>query len=171
MRILLLLAVFFCKTALAQDVDLGNEYEDFARHKGSRASSGRSAGSIARASLLYIPNRLLDLIDIFRIDLGVGPSYGAVARVTKWGQAGYRKMAPGSLRIGLRGRRTPAFVEKLDERGIGSNFNTSRKVTEGEVGFGADFFLLGAYAGLSFDELYDFLGGIVTCDPEDDDFR
>ena len=47
--------------------------------------------------LLYIPNRVLDLIDVFRVDVGVGASVGSVVRVTEYAQLGYRRMAPLSI--------------------------------------------------------------------------
>ena len=45
-----------------------------------------------------------------------------------------------------------------------------RKVTPFEVGLGADLLLVGAYAGLSLDELFDFLAGIFLFDPKNDGF-
>lgn len=41
-----------------------------------------------KPALLYIPNRLLDLLDIVTIDLGAGPEFGVDAKVTHWLQIG-----------------------------------------------------------------------------------
>ena len=121
--------------------------------------------------LLYIPNRVMDLIDVFRVDVGVGSSIGGVVRVTKYAQAGYRQMAPVSLRVGDFGRQFPALVETSNEIGISPAFKQSadREVCEGEIGLGADVLLVGAYGGVCLDELADFIGGIFLIDFKGDD--
>lgn len=118
----------------------------------------------------WFPNRLVDFIDIFRVDVGVGPAYGAVARVTKWGQFGYRQMAPFSVRVGPRGRRFPAMIESSSEIGIGPAFIESkdREVCSGELGAGIDL-IAGGYIGVCVDELFDFAAGVFFWDPKDDD--
>lgn len=123
--------------------------------------------------LLYVPNRVLDLIDIFRIDVGVGPSVGAVVRVTEYGQVGFREMVPGSLRVGDLGRRFPVMIETSNEFGIGPAYveSSQRKVCPGEVGVGGDVLVAGAYGGVCLDEVVDFLAGLVLIDLKDDDFR
>jgi hypothetical protein len=122
--------------------------------------------------LLWVPNRVLDFVDIFKFDLGAGPAAGAVLRITEYGQVGYRQMLPASVRVGILGRRFPAMVEHSNELGIGPAFLESqqRRVCPGEVGVGADLFLIGAYGGICVDELFDFLAGIFFLDVKDDDF-
>jgi hypothetical protein len=121
--------------------------------------------------LLWVPNRVLDLIDIFRVDVGVGPSVGAVVRVTEYAQAGYRQMAPASLRVGDFGRQMPVMVEASNEIGVSPLFKQSkdRSLCPGEVGVGADLLLVGAYGGVCLDEAVDFLAGIFFIDLKDDD--
>ncbi len=123
--------------------------------------------------LLYIPNRVLDLIDIFRVDVGFGPSVGAVVRVTEYGQLGYRQMMPASVRVGDLGRRLPVMVEKSSEFGIGPVYADSpdRPVCPGEVGLGGDVLVAGAYAGVCIDEVADFLAGLVLIDLKGDDYH
>jgi hypothetical protein len=120
---------------------------------------------------MWIPNRVLDFIDIFRVDVGVGPSFGAVARVTKYGEVGYRMMAPASLRVGDFGREMPIMVESSNEFGVSPLYVDSkdRTVCPGEIGLGADVFLVGAYGGLCVDEFADFLAGLFFIDLKDDD--
>lgn len=129
--------------------------------------------STLRQIALWLPNRILDLIDIFRIDLGVGPAAGGVIRITPHAQAGIRTMAPTSLRVGDFGRDVPFKLEHSNEFGIGPAFVQSkdREVCPGEVGIGLDLFLIGGYGGLCFDELADFVGGIFTYDMKDDDLK
>ncbi|MCB0318938.1 MAG: hypothetical protein KDD56_09285, partial [Bdellovibrionales bacterium] len=109
--------------------------------------------------LLWFPNRILDAIDIFRFDVGIGASTGAVVRVTEHVQGGYREVQPGSLRLGLAGRKMPVFIEKSDEKGFLNSFQQSqeRDICEGEIGVGIDIFA-GVYAGICVDEVVDFVG-------------
>jgi hypothetical protein len=125
------------------------------------------------AVLLWAPNRVLDFIDIFRVDVGFGFSRGAVLRLTKYGQVGYRTMNPASLRIGDFGRRAPYLMEHSSEFGIGPTFVQSkdRHVCTGELGIGADVFVAGAYVGICPEEAVDFLAGIFFLDFEKDDLR
>lgn len=123
-------------------------------------------------ALLWVPNRLMDLIDVFRVDVGVGPAYGGVVRVTRYGQAGYRQMSPFSVRVGDFGRRAPFMVESSNEIGAGPAFigSKDRKICAGEVGLGLDL-LVGAYAGICSEELFDFVTGLVFIDVMDDDIK
>ena len=127
--------------------------------------------SVFKQILLWPVNRVLDLIDIFKFDIGVGPSLGAVARVTKYGQVGYRQMLPASLRIGNFGRDWPVKLEYGEEIGAGPLFAESRvrNTCPGEVGAGVDLLLFGIYAGVCTEEILDFGAGLVFFDPLDDD--
>jgi hypothetical protein len=126
-----------------------------------------------RDVLLYLPNRFLDLVDVFRVDVGVGASVGGVVRVTKYVQGGYRQMAPVSLRVGDFGRTFPVMVESSSEVGISPAFKQSadRDVCEAELGLGLDVLILGGYGGVCLDELADFIGGIFLIDFKDDDLQ
>ncbi|MBX7143067.1 MAG: hypothetical protein K1X79_01315 [Oligoflexia bacterium] len=123
--------------------------------------------------LLWIPNRVMDFVDIFRADVGVGPAMGGVVRVTRYGQVGYRQMTPLSVRVGLFGRKAPVMLEHSSEFGLGPGFISSkdRSVCKGEIGVGADAFVAGAYAGVCVDEIIDFLAGIFFLDVSGDDIK
>lgn len=155
------------------DLDLGSEYSDYNKQKGSGKSSGSSSKdrNIIVSTLLFVPNRILDLLDIIRFDVGVGPAVGAVVRVTPHAQAGARFLMPISLRAGLRGRKMPVFIEHTTEMGAGPLFLSSkdREPSPAEVGIGADLFIAGAYLGISFDSIVDFFGGFAGFDISDDD--
>ncbi|MCB0320774.1 MAG: hypothetical protein KDD60_07580, partial [Bdellovibrionales bacterium] len=122
--------------------------------------------------LLWPVNRMLDLADIVRADVGVGTGYGGVVRITKDGSVGYRHIAPGSLRVGSFGRKIPIKFEEENEWGAGKNytFSEDREVCSSEIGVGVELGL-GVYLGVCLEGVVDFLGGIVFLDPEDDDFR
>jgi hypothetical protein len=126
--------------------------------------------SIFRKILWYIPNRVIDLVDIFKLDVGVGSSAGIVLRASRYGQMGGRFVDPGSYRVGVRGRKVPFFVERESEYGFCSNFSqtSARNITPIELGVGVDLGV-GAYAGVSFDEFADFLLGFFLVDFKDDD--
>lgn len=123
--------------------------------------------------LLWIPNRIMDAWDIFRVDVGVGPAAGGVLRLSKQGQMGYREIAPFSLRVGAFGRNAPIKVETASEFGIGPGYVSSkdREVCPGELGLGLDVLLVGGYAGVCSDELLDFVAGIFFFDVKDDDIK
>lgn len=181
---ILLLAFLFLSFSLsaqaqdASELDLGAEYSDYNKEKYSGKSNKSSSGekakdrSIIVSSLLFIPNRVMDLLDILRFDVGVGPALGLVARVTPHGQAGVRVMMPISVRAGLRGRKLPIFIEHTNEMGVGPLFlgSKEREPSPLEVGVGADLFLAGVYAGISIDSIFDFFGGFVGLDISEDDF-
>lgn len=138
--------------------------------RASTSMISESEHTVLSKILFYLPNRIIDLLDIFHVDVGVGGAVGAVGRVTRYGQFGCRGISPASFRIGIVGRSFPYFEERTTECGLGAKFSQSyeRFVTPFEVGVGADLGL-GAYVGLSFDELLDFVGGIVLIDFKDDD--
>ena len=129
--------------------------------------------SPARKLLLWLPNRLFDFLDIFRADIGVGFSYGAVGRATSSGQFGYRKMDPVSYRFGWFGREAPFIEERSSEYGFGPWYTESeeRQVCKGEFGAGIDLIIPGIYLGICTEEILDFFTGIVLVDPAKDDFR
>lgn len=154
------------------EVGLGQEYSKYNKlKKGGNPISAKNKQSVAEKVLLYLPNRFLDLIDILKIDIGVGPSFGGVLRLTKYGQVGYRTFSPASIRVGLRGRELPVFMENESEFGIGPAFvqSSKRNVGESEVGAGLDLLIVGAYLGIDFIEIADFVTGIFTVDLKGDD--
>lgn len=105
-------------------------------------------------ALLWVPNRIADLLDIFRVDIGVGPAVGGVVRVTKYGQVGYRMMMPASFRGGLFGRKVPVLVESSNEFGVGPLYvnSSDRTVCTVELGLGLDVLILGGYGGICVEE-------------------
>lgn len=126
-----------------------------------------------KKAILWLPNRILDFIDVFRADIGVGPSVGAVVRATRYAQAGSRTMAPLSVRFGLMGRRSPVMFERSNELGISPAFLASkdRKICRGEFGAGLDLIIVGGYLGICTDEVVDLVAGIFTFDINGDDIQ
>jgi hypothetical protein len=140
--------------------------------EGWREETSEPESSTAATLLLWLPNRVLDLWDVPRFDLGIGPSYGATVRLTRFVQISYRKFVPGSVRFGAMGRAAPVMWETSDEKGFNPFSYTpsrDRDVCTFEVGVGLDVFVGGAYAGMCIEEIFDFLGGVVMLDLEHDD--
>lgn len=152
-------------------IDLGDEYSSYRKPAPRPAAAGRTRRPLWKSALLYIPNRVLDFLDIFRFDVGVGPGAGAVLRMTKDGQLGYRREFPGSVRVGLRGRRVPVFLDTHDESGAGTTFRQSpdRQVQPAEFGVGVDILIGGAYIGADLGAVGDFCLGVFGVDLADDD--
>lgn len=129
--------------------------------------------TILTKTLLWLPNRVADFIDIFRLDLGVGPATGAVVRVTKHFQVGYRNIHPLSLRVGLFGREIPFLLERSSEFGVSPAFAESkdRNICDSEIGAGLDLFLVSGYGGICLQETADFIAGLFLIDLNDDDWE
>ena len=126
-----------------------------------------------RQTILWIPNRILDFIDIFRIDLGIGASIGGAVRLTEHANLSHRRMHPASLRVGGFGRDWPFLWEDVDDVSFGENKHISEKRTicPGEFGASIELGIVGGYSGICLDELFDFLGGIFLFDFKEDDYH
>lgn len=156
---------------LSAPVELGEEYTEYRRDTQGR-SPELDRKQVLRFVLLYIPNRLLDFWDIFRLDVGLGASYGGSLKLSSFLQFAYRKVEPFSLRLGPRGRELPGFFEERDEIGIGSDVRSDpqRRTGDFELGAGVDLLVLGLYGGVCLDETLDFVLGIFGVDVLEDDF-
>lgn len=196
MRTLLLLALFcFCPFASADvteedlfsgevrsretpatqgSIELGEEYTEYSKDSTTRGESGRS---VVTHVLMYLPNRLLDLLDIARLRLRVGPGIAAGVRVTKPLQANIGSYAtvyaglPGprgdaSFRspIGLEAYTGAALsVLSVESESFGPHYSPT------EIGVGAQLLLVGVDAGVDPLEVVDFVLGLFFIDLRDDD--
>ena len=137
-----------------------------------------AAPSLGHRLLMYLPNRVLDLADIFRCRLRVGPGLAAHVRATRYVNAyagSYR-----SVYLGLPGpRRGPALRPPLgreDWRGLmllGVDATDATPLAPGysdsEFAVGAHLLLVGAEVGLDPVQVADFLAGLIGLDPRGDD--
>lgn len=166
MRHLFFLLVLFTYSAHAQDISPKDPWGDLEQVEIKEQTTLTKV-------LLWLPNRVADLTDIFKFDVGVGTSYGAVLRISKEGQLGFRRVPESSVRLGHFGRESPYIlrVEKSNEVGVGPYFTQSkqRQVCKGELGIGVDLFA-GIYGGVCFDEIIDFVSGLGGGDFKGDDF-
>ena len=129
--------------------------------------------------LWYVPNRLLDVADIARARIRVGPGVALNAHVTKVVQAGLGSYM--SLYAGLpgprqqRSPRLPIGVEAYSGGALSvaeASFETGYEpeYSPTEVGAGIHFILLGIDVGVDPLEIIDLVTGIVGVDIGKDDY-
>jgi hypothetical protein len=129
--------------------------------------------------LWYLPNRCMDLLDIFRLRMRVGPGLAANLRVTDYGAFYWGRY--NSVYLGLPGPRNeqtirwPVGYEQLNGivmGGVDATDDTRHGPDYGpfEVNFGAHLALVGVDAGVEPLEIGDFLFGLFMVDLEDDDY-
>ena len=129
-------------------------------------------------TLLYIPNRVLDLFDIVRLRVRVGPGIAVGARVTEVAQAyvgtyasvyaglpGPRLRQTPKLPIGLESHNgaSVSVVDATADGGIGPDYSPT------EIGAGFQLAIIGIDIGIDPVEIVDFAAGILTIDLRDDD--
>lgn len=139
----------------------------------------REPASIGAKLLFYIPNRVLDLLDMVRVRLRVGPGLAVDLRATK--AADLFVGTYGSVYAGLPGprmRRMPVLPVGLESRtgvavsvadvstglGVGPDYSPT------EIGAGVQLLIVGADVGFDPVEIVDFIGGFFLWDPRRDDW-
>jgi len=126
--------------------------------------------------LMYLPNRIFDLLDIVRLRVRVGPGISVGVRATKPASAfaGFHSTLFAGL-PGPRGKAEIPFPVGLDVRGgaQASVVDLSSKAVYYdplEVGFELQPFILGLNIGIGVFEILDFATGFLFVDLQDDDF-
>ena len=66
--------------------------------------------------LLFLPNRILDLLDVFRLNVGIGPGIGVNIRATRFAQVGIASY--DCIKIGIIGRQGWIYMEESKEFGV-----------------------------------------------------
>lgn len=141
-------------------------------------SSEDDEGSFIGGVLLYLPNRIMDVFDIFRLRVRVGPGVAAGVRVTKVAQLYLGTYA--TVFAGLPGPRLspsipiPAGLESYNgaavslaeatvDGGIGPDYSST------EIGFGVQLGIIGFDFGVDPVEVADLAAGVLTIDLREDD--
>jgi hypothetical protein len=119
--------------------------------------------------LYYIPNRVLDFIDIGRLNLGVGCGFGFNVRATELAEIGFGQYE--TTRFGMKGRVLPVYEENIDEAGFAflGYVNGCLQRDPTEVGADLHVGVIGAQAAVSLAEAADFLVGFILIDLQHDD--
>lgn len=145
----------------------------------SNSRDDTESHSTLHTVLCYLPNRLLDLTDIFRVRVRVGPGVAVGARATEVASGFVGSYA--SVYAGLPGPRggsfpkspigleshngaTVSLVDATVDGGIGPDYGAT------EIGLGAQLGIIGFDFGIDPLEAVDFITGIFTVDIQDDDF-
>jgi hypothetical protein len=125
--------------------------------------------------LLYIPNRIFDLFDVARFGINVGPGFGFDARCTKWLKAQF--ITDTSVGVGLQTlRHLPLCIRSQAKLGLAFISTPSMNLIDwhyGDYDLRVELYVLlvGAHVAVELGEIVDFIGGIFTWDPMNDDFR
>ncbi|MBU0677948.1 MAG: hypothetical protein KJ626_07500 [Verrucomicrobia bacterium] len=134
--------------------------------------------SVLHRVLMYIPNRVLDIFDMVRLRVRVGPGLAAGVRATEFADVYAGSYA--SVYVGLPGPRSrkiprlPVGLESFNGlevsaaqlatgAGMGPDYSTT------EIGASAHLFIVGVDAGFDPMEIVDLIGGFFCWDPRGDD--
>ncbi len=143
---------------------------------GQLARPARAEAGIITSIVMYVPNRVFDLVDIFRVRVRVGPGISAGVRATR----------PVSAYLGLH---STIFVGLPGPRGgkkipwpVGFDVRAGAQASiadasEGtpyydplEVGLEVQPLIAGVNLGIGVFEILDFVTGFVFIDLQGDDF-
>ena len=144
--------------------------------EGARAD--REKPGLGHRLLYYIPNRLLDLVDVFRLRARLGPGAAASLRATEY--ISFYGGTYNSLYAGLPGARAPEKwrspvgreqLKGLIFFGIDATDDTpyGPRYSPAEFEIGAHLLIVGADVGFEPVEFGDLLVGFLLVDPVGDD--
>lgn len=186
--ILFLLTITACSTSTrptpphtsTEELLTSTEHDHVAsrQSKGERDSTADER-SVLTKIVLYLPNRVFDLVDIFRVRARVGPGFAAGVRVTDIadvylgsytslfaGLPGPRMKRTVPVPVGLEshnGLEVSIIAATLDA-GLGPAYSPT------EIGISLHLLVVGLDLGFDPVEILDFATGIVGVDIRDDDF-
>jgi hypothetical protein len=127
---------------------------------------------------LYIPNRILDVFDVVRLRVRVGPGFAVDARATKVASAFVGSYVSAYVGLpGPRNRRLPKLPIGLESRNGVQASVVDATVSGGidpdygpaEIGVGVQALIVGVDAGVEPLEFLDLLAGFFFIDLKDDD--
>ena len=148
------------------------------------AADGSDDGTLARSPdhwavvtvLLYPFNRIFDILDIFRVNVGFGPGYGINVRATKVLQAGVENYS--TVRMGL-GKESGIWIPRYGivytesepfTAGISLAYTGGRQRGTMEVGTTVHLGYIGAEGAIDLAEIADFFLGFALIDFKEDDY-
>lgn len=152
--------------------DAGDVKQDDEQEKqSSEKSGGMSDGTklVLSKIVFYIPNLCLDLVDVVKLNVGIGPGLGVHVQATEPLQAGF--IFYDDVRIGLNGRFDYYRREDSFEFGIGYAYLQEGEIkrNNSEIGGIVQLIFLGVEAAVNLEEVGDFIGCIFFCDGKEDD--
>lgn len=134
---------------------------------GAQPARAADAAEVTRNVANYIPNLVMDFIDIFKLNIATGEGTGANLRFTRLLEGGAGEYH--ATRYGLNGRDNPVFDEHIDEGGVGLLGITFGDLDRDPYEIGLTLHTEGGFevAG-NVRSALDFLTGIVLIDLEGD---
>jgi len=141
---------------------------------GARDEGGPGVFTIGHTILMYIPNRFLDLFDMVRAGVNVGPGIGAQAKVTDAAQAEF--MSRLSAGVGLQSlRHLPAYAGAESGAAIGpaeggGTAGIGWYQSKSDIRLEVHPAIAGAHVAVDPVEIADFILGFLTIDLRDDDY-
>ncbi len=136
----------------------------------SEKKEGKKDRHIISKIVFYVPNVILDFVDIFKLNIGIGPGFGIHAQATEPLQAGC--LFYDVFRIGLTGKRFD-FWRHEDSMELGLCYAYYQKGdikrNNSEIGGIVQLLILGAEASINLEEIGDFVSGIFFYDAKEDD--
>jgi hypothetical protein len=142
------------------------------------AETTRSGSGVLGAIVMYLPNRVFDVLDVCRLRARVGPGFTVSARATKLlsvavgshftlfaGPPGPRQKASIPIPVGVEAF-NGAQISVIE---VGATGGDVPHYSRTEVGLGLQLLLIGLDIGVDPWELVDLAAGILFIDPSDDD--
>lgn len=142
------------------------------------AAKTTNSHGVLHKIIMYLPNRVLDLFDVVRLRVRVGPGIAVDARATEVASAFVGSYATVYAGLpGPRNRRLPKLPLGFESRtgvqasvadatvsgGIGPDYGPT------EIGIGVQAFIVGVDAGIEPLEFVDLLSGFFFIDLKGDD--
>ena len=131
------------------------------------AASGEDA---VMAILNYVPNVVMDIAHIFKINVSVGSGHAVDVRATRLLSLGHSMYGDGITRYGLNGRNGHAYEEAIDETGcalLGYTIPEELERDPYEVGITLHLFG-GIEAAFNVRSAVDAMTGLFLIDLDDD---
>ena len=186
MKKTLLFLIFSTNVVFAQNsgqevsggIELGEEIKTNKSAEVPSVKKERTSSTLGNV-LLYLPNRVFDLLDIVRLKVRVGPGIGAGFQITK--PIRLNLGAHSSVWVGLPGARQerifpwPAGFE-AKAKAAASVFSSSAGISTGpdhsysQIGIEAQAALVGLDVAIDPVEIADFLAGFFLIEIREDDF-
>ncbi len=185
MKKILLFLILSTNLAFAQNVEntengvkLGEEIKTNKSIETTSVKKEKSSSTLGTI-LLYLPNRVFDLLDIVRLKVRVGPGIGAGFQITR--PVRLNLGAHSSVWVGLPGARQerifpwPAGFE-AKAKAAASVFSSSTGMSTGpdhsysQIGVEAQAALVGLDVAIDPVEIVDFFAGIFLIEIREDDF-
>jgi hypothetical protein len=135
---------------------------------------GASPVEIGHVVLMYLPNRVLDVFDMARAGVNVGPGIGAQVKATDNAQVTY--ITRTSAGAGLQSlRHLPGYASIETRTGVGpleagGNLGIGWYQSPTDIRIELHPFLVGAHVAIDPVEIADFILGIFTVDIRKDDY-